>query len=61
MWWIPAGHIPSIAEARERLDYRRAHGDTEVAFSFQRPAAAPDFAFRRPRAPQPWISTDGYS
>jgi len=34
MWWIPAGHIPTVEEAKERLEHRRAHGDTEFAFSF---------------------------
>jgi hypothetical protein len=36
MWWIPAGHIPSTEEARERLEHLRAHGDTAYAFSFKR-------------------------
>ena len=36
LWWIPAGHIPSTEEAKERLDYLRTHGDSEYAFSFQR-------------------------
>ena len=34
MWWIPAGHRPTTAEAKERLDYFNKHGATEVAFSF---------------------------
>jgi hypothetical protein len=41
MWWIPAGHIPSIAEARDRLQFRRTWGDTAVAFSFGSPYPAP--------------------
>lgn len=35
LWWVPAGHIPSTAEAKERLEHLRKHGDTEYAFSFQ--------------------------
>ncbi len=35
LWWIPAGHIPSVAEGEERLDYLRAHGPTEEAFTFK--------------------------
>src|SRR5437660_12896823 len=27
MWWIPAGHIPTVAEAVERLQFRRAMAD----------------------------------
>lgn len=34
LWWIPAGYIPSVDEAKERLDYRRRHGDSAIAFSF---------------------------
>ena len=32
MWWIPAGHRPSLAEALERLDHLRAHADSDLAF-----------------------------
>jgi uncharacterized protein DUF3291 len=35
LWWIRAGHFPSIEEGRERLDYLRAHGETADAFSFK--------------------------
>ena len=34
LWWVPAGHIPTVEEARDRLAFRRANGDTPVAFSF---------------------------
>ena len=42
MWWVPAGHIPGVAEARERLEFRRRHGDTAMAFSFGKQFPAPD-------------------
>ena len=35
LWWVPAGHRPDVAEARERLEHLRAHGDTAHAFSFR--------------------------
>ena len=35
LWWIPAGHIPSPQEGKERLEYLRQHGDGEYAFSFK--------------------------
>src|ERR1043166_8374647 len=41
MWWIPAGHIPTVEEAKARLEYRREHGDTEFAFSFASVFAPP--------------------
>ena len=34
MWWIPAGHRPSLDEALERLDLRRSSGDSDAAFGW---------------------------
>src|SRR5579885_3426903 len=42
MWWVRAGHIPSIEEAVARLELRRAQGDTPEAFSFAHPFPAPE-------------------
>lgn len=39
LWWIPAGTIPSVSEAKTRLDYLRQHGSTAYAFSFRQPFA----------------------
>lgn len=36
LWWIPAGYVPSVWEAKERLEHRELYGDTEKAFSFQK-------------------------
>jgi hypothetical protein len=52
IWWIPAGHIPSVDEAKERLQFRRDHGDTAVAFSFSNPFPAPEEPLADPVAPQ---------
>ena len=35
MWWIPAGHRPSLDEALERLDDLRANGDSDAAFGWE--------------------------
>jgi hypothetical protein len=35
LWWIPAGHIPSIDEAKERLASLEHHGPTQFAFTFR--------------------------
>lgn len=35
MWWIPEGHIPTVHEARERLEYLQANGEGEYAFTFR--------------------------
>ena len=34
MWWIEAGHIPTLVEAKERLDHLNAHGPSEFAFGW---------------------------
>jgi hypothetical protein len=36
LWWIPAGDIPSVEEAKGRLDHLREHGPTPTAFTFKR-------------------------
>ncbi|MFG3289641.1 DUF3291 domain-containing protein [Streptomyces sp. NPDC048179] len=44
LWWIPAGHLPSMAEALERIAMVREHGSGPMAFTFRdlhpAPAAA---------------------
>jgi hypothetical protein len=35
LWWVPAGEIPSIEGAKERLERLRAHGPTPYAFTFK--------------------------
>jgi hypothetical protein len=34
LWWIPAGHIPTVEEAMERLTHLRREGATPRAFTF---------------------------
>ena len=42
LWWIPAGHIPTVTEAQERLWHLKTHGPTPHAFTFRSPFPAPD-------------------
>ncbi len=35
LWWVPAGHIPGIDEAKRRIAYLDAHGPSQFAFTFQ--------------------------
>ena len=37
VWWVPAGHLPSIDEARKRLAHLQEHGPTPFAFSWRTP------------------------
>ena len=39
LWWVPAGHIPSIAEGIARLEHFRRQGPTAPAFGFRQPFA----------------------
>ncbi|MFD7321673.1 DUF3291 domain-containing protein [Streptomyces sp. NPDC059875] len=34
LWWVPAGHLPTVDEALERLTELRAHGPSARAFTF---------------------------
>ena len=35
LWWIPAGTVPTVEEAKRRLDYLAVHGPTATAFTFK--------------------------
>ena len=35
LWWVPAGHIPTLDEAKERLDLLTAEGPSPRAFTFR--------------------------
>lgn len=35
LWWVPAGHVPTVDEALERLRHLEAHGPTPHAFTFR--------------------------
>ena len=35
LWWVPAGHIPGIDEAKKRLAHLEQHGPTQFAFTFK--------------------------
>ncbi|WP_042383560.1 DUF3291 domain-containing protein [Streptacidiphilus melanogenes] len=41
MWWVPAGHRPTVAEAMERIAVLREHGSGPDAFTFRDPHPAP--------------------
>jgi len=42
LWWIPAGHVPTVAEAIERLQHLKEHGPSVHAFTFGKPFPPPD-------------------
>jgi len=34
LWWVPVGHIPTVAEGRERLEHYQTYGATPFSFWF---------------------------
>ena len=47
LWWIPAGMVPTVPEAKLRLDRLGQHGESPYAFSFKKvfpPPAEPSEA-----------------
>jgi hypothetical protein len=44
LWWIPAGHIPTPEEGRQRLEQLRRDGPTAAAFTFTKSFLAPLYA-----------------
>ncbi len=46
LWHVPAGHLPDVAEARERLEHLRMHGETPHAFSFKKTFSVEDLLGR---------------
>ncbi|MDF1727130.1 MAG: DUF3291 domain-containing protein [Sulfitobacter sp.] len=36
LWWVPAGHLPTMAEAMERFRHLEAEGPSDYAFDWDR-------------------------
>jgi hypothetical protein len=41
LWWIPVGHVPTLEEGKERLDYLQKNGNSPYAFTFKKMFPAP--------------------
>lgn len=41
LWWVPAGHIPTVTEGRERLEHYQTYGATPFSFWFGKQFPAP--------------------
>ncbi len=48
LWWVQAGTLPDIDEARARLHYLQQHGESEVAFSFRQSFPPSEYHLRLP-------------
>ena len=42
LWWVPAGHQPSVEEAVERLNHLRDNGLSAYAFDFREVFSSPE-------------------
>jgi hypothetical protein len=40
MWWVPAGHQPTLEEGVARLDHLKTHGPSDHAFGWESLPAA---------------------
>jgi Domain of unknown function (DUF3291) len=49
LWWVPAGHRPTIAEGKARLETLARVGPSARAFLFNKPFPAPDAVPVSPR------------
>ncbi|MFL5510186.1 MAG: DUF3291 domain-containing protein [Gemmatimonadaceae bacterium] len=47
MWWIDVGHIPTLGEAKERLDHLITYGPSEFAFGWANLPSAKAWQERR--------------
>jgi hypothetical protein len=41
LWWVKAGHRPTVVEAKQRLEYLNEHGESAHAFTFRQPFSPP--------------------
>lgn len=41
LWWVPAGTLPSLSDARDRLAYLAQHGPTPEAFTLKQTFPSP--------------------
>jgi len=46
LWWVPAGTIPTVDEAKRRLELVRRAGPSPAAFTFRAPFPSPDAGAR---------------
>lgn len=55
LWWIPAGELPSVADAEEALRHLRLHGATPAVFTFRDPFPPPGVGEPLGQSPDHWF------
>ena len=43
LWWVPAGHLPTVQEAVDKLAYLQENGTAKLAFDFKKTYAPPGY------------------
>ena len=41
LWWLPAGDVPSMAQAKNKLEHLQLNGPTQQAFTFRQAFSPP--------------------
>ncbi len=54
LWWVRAGHIPTVEQGLARLGLLQAEGATQAAFTFKSVFPAPSEPGSRDMAPEPY-------
>ena len=57
LWWVPAGTIPTVNDAKDRLDLLRRDGPTADAFTFRTPFPSPAANSASAATADDWICT----
>ena len=55
LWWIPADTLPTVADAKARLEKLRRDGPSPEAFTFQSPFPSPDASRATESAGEDWF------
>lgn len=55
LWWVPAGTLPTVAEAKARLELLRRLGPSPEAFTFRAPFPPPDTSVASAPVPDDWF------
>jgi enamine deaminase RidA (YjgF/YER057c/UK114 family) len=59
LWWVHAGHQPTVEESKQRLAHLERHGPTPYAFTFAKVFPPPDVRLNVSSG-APWEDTVGY-
>jgi Domain of unknown function (DUF3291) len=55
LWWVPAGHLPTVPEAAERLALLATQGPSPEAFTLREPYGRPDQGSPSRTATNDWL------